>query len=63
MRSRQPSSSSCIMGLRQCLVVSCCYIAGDHVKFVFPMSFSVTVLAWGLHEYWDAYQSVKEVRD
>jgi hypothetical protein len=37
--------------------------AGDHVKFIFPMSYTVTVLAWGLHEYWDAYESVNEVGD
>ncbi|XP_022097093.1 uncharacterized protein LOC110982761 [Acanthaster planci] len=29
--------------------------AGDHVKFGFPMASTVTVLAWGLVEYRDAY--------
>jgi endoglucanase len=29
--------------------------AGDHVKFNFPMAFSVTALAWGAIEYHDAY--------
>ncbi|XP_052760105.1 endoglucanase F-like [Mya arenaria] len=31
------------------------YDAGDHVKFNFPMAFSVTSLAWGLLEFKDAY--------
>ena len=31
--------------------------AGDHVKFNFPMAFSVTALAWGGIEYEDAYRS------
>ncbi|AZQ61593.1 PKD domain-containing protein [Flammeovirga pectinis] len=31
------------------------YDAGDHVKFGFPMAYSVTVLAWGAIEYEDAY--------
>ncbi len=32
------------------------YDAGDHVKFGFPMAFSVTALAWGALEYEDAYR-------
>ncbi|MBB3698905.1 glycoside hydrolase family 9 protein [Flammeovirga yaeyamensis] len=32
------------------------YDAGDHVKFGFPMAFSVTALAWGVVEYEDAYR-------
>ncbi|WP_156152249.1 glycoside hydrolase family 48 protein [Flammeovirga sp. OC4] len=32
------------------------YDAGDHVKFGFPMAFSVTTLAWGVVEYEDAYR-------
>ncbi len=31
--------------------------AGDHVKFNFPMAFSVTALAWGGIEYEDAYRA------
>ena len=31
--------------------------AGDHVKFNFPMAFSVTALAWGGIEYEDAYSN------
>ncbi|WP_109302423.1 glycoside hydrolase family 48 protein [Aquimarina sp. AU474] len=31
--------------------------AGDHVKFNFPMAFSVTALAWGGIEYEDAYRN------
>jgi len=33
------------------------YDAGDHVKFGFPMASSATMLAWGLVEYRDAYES------
>ncbi len=33
------------------------YDAGDNVKFNFPMAYSVTMLAWGVKEYRDAYQS------
>ncbi len=32
------------------------YDAGDHVKFGFPMAFSITTLAWGGIEYKDAYE-------
>ncbi len=32
------------------------YDAGDHVKFGFPMAFSVTSLAWGGIAYKDAYE-------
>ncbi|GAA3620701.1 glycoside hydrolase family 9 protein [Flavivirga jejuensis] len=32
------------------------YDAGDHVKFGFPMAYSVTTLAWGGIEYKDAYK-------
>src|SRR5689334_19058915 len=31
------------------------YDAGDHVKFGFPMSFSTTMLAWGIVDYRQAY--------
>jgi endoglucanase len=31
--------------------------AADHVKFNFPMAFSLTALAWGYLEYRDAYQT------
>lgn len=31
------------------------YDAGDHVKFHFPLAFSVTMLCWGVKEYRDAY--------
>ena len=31
------------------------YDAGDHVKFGFPMASSMTMLAWGVVEYKDAY--------
>ena len=37
------------------------YDAGDHVKFGFPMASSVTVLAWGLIQYRDAYQAAGEL--
>ncbi|XP_038057262.1 endoglucanase 4-like [Patiria miniata] len=35
--------------------------AGDHVKFGFPMASTVTVLAWGLVEYRDAYLASGEL--
>lgn len=31
------------------------YDAGDHVKFGFPLAYTLTVLSWGAIEYWDAY--------
>lgn len=37
------------------------YDAGDHVKFGFPMAFSVTALAWGAIEYPEAYQSTGQL--
>ena len=37
------------------------YDAGDHVKFGFPMAFSVTMLSWGLVEYKDAYEDAGEL--
>lgn len=36
------------------------YDAGDHVKFNFPMAWSVTTLAWGGIEFKSAYQSAGE---
>ncbi|KAF2346545.1 Protein of unknown function DUF4817 [Trinorchestia longiramus] len=33
------------------------YDAGDHVKFGFPMAYSVTVLSWGLLSYRAGYES------
>jgi len=35
--------------------------AGDNVKFNFPMAYSVTTLAWGGIEYYDAYQKSGEL--
>ena len=37
------------------------YDAGDHVKFGFPMAASVTVLAWGLDAFWDAYDQAGQL--
>ncbi|WP_226294166.1 glycoside hydrolase family 48 protein [Aquimarina algicola] len=34
--------------------------AGDHVKFGFPMAFSVTALNWGYLEYKDGYDSANQ---
>ena len=31
------------------------------MKFNFPMAWSVTTLAWGVHEYWDAWQKAGEL--
>lgn len=36
------------------------FTAGDFVKFGFPMSWSITVLAWGMIEFRDAYQDAGE---
>ena len=33
------------------------YDAGDHVKFGFPMAYTITVLSWGLIQYKDAYKA------
>ncbi len=37
------------------------YDAGDLVKFGFPMAGSVTVLTYGLLEFWDAYEASGEL--
>ena len=37
--------------------------AGDNVKFNFPMAFTVTTLAWGGIEYYDAYQEAGQLDD
>ncbi|RKM90336.1 glycoside hydrolase family 9 protein [Aquimarina sp. AD10] len=34
--------------------------AGDHVKFGFPMAFSVTALNWGFLEYKDGYDAAQQ---
>lgn len=33
-----------------------CILAGDNIKFGFPMAASTTLLTWGLLRYKDAYQ-------
>ena len=35
--------------------------AGDYVKFGLPMAYSVTMLAWGMIEYRDAYSAAGEL--
>jgi endoglucanase len=35
--------------------------AGDFVKFGFPMAYSITVLAWGVIDYEDAYTKANEL--
>nr|AHL27899.1 cellulase [uncultured bacterium] len=37
------------------------YDAGDHVKFGFPMAFSVTMLAWGVADYRQAYEQAGQL--
>lgn len=37
--------------------------AGDNVKFNYPMAFTVTTLAWGGIEYYDAYQEAGQLDD
>lgn len=38
-------------------------VAGDHVKFNFPMAWSTTTLIWGLLEYRDAWQKSGELQN
>lgn len=35
--------------------------AGDHVKFAFPMTYSMTTIAWGVIEYMDVYTAAGEL--
>lgn len=37
------------------------YDAGDHVKFGYPMAYTVTVLAWGLLSYREGYETAGQV--
>ena len=37
--------------------------AGDHVKFNFPMAGSVTLLAWSVVDFGDAYTSAGQLDD
>ncbi|CAG2180693.1 unnamed protein product, partial [Oppiella nova] len=37
--------------------------AGDLVKFGFPMAYTITMLAWGLVDYEDAYQKAGELEN
>ena len=39
------------------------YDAGDHVKFVFPMAASMTMLAWGVDEYHSVYDRIGQLDD
>ncbi|GAB5037246.1 beta-endoglucanase [Nannochloropsis oceanica] len=39
------------------------YDAGDHVKFNFPMAWSATTLAWGVHEFYSAWQDAGELEN
>lgn len=39
------------------------YDAGDHVKFNLPMSYSASMLAWGLYQYPDGIQKCGEMTD
>ena len=36
------------------------YDAGDYVKFHFPQAFTLNVLAWGMVEFKDGYQTAGE---
>ncbi len=38
-------------------------IAGDLVKFGFPMAYTVTVVAWGVIDYEDAYVKAGELEN
>lgn len=35
--------------------------AGDYMKFTFPMAFSMTMLSWGLIQYWETYEAIGEL--
>ena len=35
--------------------------AGDHLKFTFPMAFSMTMLSWSMLHYWEAYEAIGEL--
>ncbi|KAF2358941.1 Glycoside hydrolase family 9, partial [Trinorchestia longiramus] len=37
------------------------YDAGDHVKFGYPMAYTITVLAWGLLSYREGYEAAGQV--
>lgn len=37
------------------------YDAGDHVKFNFPMAYTLTMLAWSVVEYRDAYENSNQL--
>lgn len=39
------------------------YDAGDHLKLTFPLAYSITILNWGLLEYWDVYESLNLVKE
>ncbi|RIA96962.1 Glycoside Hydrolase Family 9 protein, partial [Glomus cerebriforme] len=36
------------------------YDAGDHLKFSFPLSWSLSSLSWGAYEWYDGYQSAQQ---
>ncbi len=38
-------------------------LAGDLVKFGFPMAYTVTVVAWGVIDYEDAYVKAGELEN
>ena len=39
------------------------YDAGDHVKFNFPMAYSVTTLAWGIISFESGYKQAGELEN
>lgn len=39
---------------------SCLFLAGDHVKFGFPLAWTITTLAWGVIEFKEAYVAARE---
>lgn len=51
----------CSLLVFACFVLGGYYDAGDYVKFGFPMAFSMTMLAWGVIEYWDVYEAIGEL--
>ena len=45
------------------ILISFLFLAGDHVKFGFPMAWAVTTLAWGVIEFKEAYVDIGEYQN
>ncbi|KAF9928303.1 hypothetical protein FBU30_002477 [Linnemannia zychae] len=38
------------------------YDAGDYIKFIFPLTFTMTETCWGALEFWDGYQLANQTQ-